>query len=95
MACQARSQRDDHHRQIDEHVSRQRSRRRHGSSVGKVLWQSNCSQRAGLADIHSAACQVSIRAFKQDGDPLAGERMVWMRDDQRIRTGTVRRRSMQ
>ena len=49
-------------------------------------------QRAGLADVHPAACRVSIRA--QDRDPLARERMEWMRDDQRVKPVTVRGCSM-
>jgi hypothetical protein len=78
------SERGNDHRQINQYVGGQGSRRRRGSSVGEGLWQGDRPQRAGLADIHPATCRVSIRAFKQDRDPLAGERMVWMRDDQRV-----------
>jgi hypothetical protein len=82
MACQAMSERGDDRRQIDEDVSGQGRRRWRGSAVGEVLWQGDRPQRAGFADVYPAPCRISIHAFKQNRDPLAGERMEWMRDDQ-------------
>ena len=94
MVCQAMSERAHHHRQIDEHVSGQGCLRRRRSAVREVLWQGDCAQWAGFADVDAAACRISIPTFKQNREPLAGEWMEWMSDDQRIKAGAVCGRSM-
>jgi hypothetical protein len=59
-----------------------------------VLWQGDRAQWAGFADVDAAACRISIPTFKQNREPLAGEWMEWMSDDQRIKAGAVYGRSM-